>query len=107
MKNAFLTMPLCCYQETSSDYFRFPTKLHNMYLMIPVLCESQQRVRRLLEKANGYGFEIPMPITIEEIDERVNEVYIDDVKRVLDLALKINLAGITVNQDEECEVSEL
>ena len=74
---------------------------------IPVLCESQQRVRRLLEKASGYGFEIPMPITIEEIDERVNQVYIDDIKRVLEIALKINLAGITVNQDEECEVSEL
>lgn len=74
---------------------------------IPVLCESQQRVRRLLEKASGYGFEIPMPITIDEIDDRITAVYIDDIKRVLDVALKVNLQGVTVNKDEECEVSEL
>ena len=74
---------------------------------IPVLCESQQRVRRLLEKANGYGYEIPMPITIDEIDDRVTAVYIDDIKRVLDVALKVNLQGVTVNKDDECEVSEL
>ena len=74
---------------------------------VPVLCESQQRVRRLLEKARGYGYDIPMPITVEEIDERVNEVYIDDIKRVLDVALNVNLTAVTVNKDEECEVSEL
>ena len=74
---------------------------------IPVLCESQQRVRRLLEKANGYGYEIPMPITIDEIDDRVTAVYIDDIKRVLDVSLKVNLQGVTVNKDDECEVSEL
>ena len=74
---------------------------------IPVLCESQQRVRRLLEKASGYGYEIPMPITIEEIDDKVREVYVDDIQRVLEIALKIRLTAITVNKDEECEVSEL
>lgn len=74
---------------------------------IPVLCESQQRVRRLLEKASGYSYEIPMPITIDEIDDRITAVYIDDIKRVLDVALKVNLQGVTVNKDEECEVSEL
>ena len=74
---------------------------------IPVLCESQQRVRRLLEKASGYGYEIPMPITIEEIDDKVREVYVDDIQRVLEIALKIRLTAITVNKDKECEVSEL
>ena len=48
-----------------------------------------------------------MPITIDEIDDRITADYIDDIKRVLDVALKVNLQGVTVNKDEECEVSEL
>lgn len=74
---------------------------------IPVLCESSARVRRLLEKAQGYGFDIPTPVTIADLDGSVEKVYIDDIKRVLDVALKINLCGVTVNHVEEIEIENL
>ena len=66
---------------------------------IPVLCESAARVQRLLVKAEGYGFKIPAPLTFDELNDRVAEVYIDDIKRVLEAVLNIKLAGITINND--------
>ena len=42
---------------------------------IPVLCESQARVERLLVKAKGYGYDIPLPITMNSLSEDVKEVY--------------------------------
>ena len=66
---------------------------------IPVLCESAARVQRLLVKAEGYGFKITAPLTVEELNENVTAVYIDDIKRVLETVLNIRLAGITVNND--------
>ena len=74
---------------------------------IPVLCESEARVRRLLEKARGYGFNIPMPITVDELDGTVEKVYIDDIKRVLDVVLNTNLCGVTINSDDDLEVETL
>ena len=74
---------------------------------IPVLCESQARVERLLTKARGYGYDIPLPITLNGLTDSVKEVYIDDIKRVLDAALNISLEGITVNSDEKLEVVDL
>jgi hypothetical protein len=74
---------------------------------IPVLCESQARVERLLAKARGYGYEIPLPVTLNGLTDSVKEVYIDDIKRVLDAALNISLEGITVNSDENLEVVDL
>lgn len=67
---------------------------------IPVLCESAARVQRLLVKAEGYGYRIPSPLTFDELNENVTAVYIDDIKRVLEVVLNIKLAGITVNNDE-------
>jgi hypothetical protein len=67
---------------------------------IPVLCESAARVQRLLVKAEGYGYKIPAPLTFDELNDRVAEVYIDDIKRVLEVVLNIKLAGITVNNDD-------
>ena len=74
---------------------------------IPVLCESAARVQRLLVKAEGYGFKIPAPLTVDEIDSSVPAVYIDDIKRVLEIVLNIRLAGITVNRDDDVEVIDL
>ena len=74
---------------------------------IPVLCESAARVQRLLVKAEGYGFKIPAPLTVDEIDSSVPAVYIDDIKRVLEIVLNIILAGITVNRDDDVEVIDL
>ena len=74
---------------------------------IPVLCESEARVQRLLYKAQGYGVRIPMPITINQLNEGIKAVYIDDVKRLVEVVLKVDLRAITVNRDEECEVIDL
>ena len=74
---------------------------------IPVLCESAARVQRLLVKAEGYGFKIPAPLTVDEIDSSIPAVYIDDIKRVLEIVLNIRLAGITVNRDDDVEVIDL
>ena len=74
---------------------------------IPVLCESAARVQRLLVKAEGYGFKIPAPLTVDEIDSSVPAVYIDDIKRVLEIVLNIRLAGVTVNRDDDVEVIDL
>ena len=74
---------------------------------IPVLCESAARVQRLLVKAEGYGFRIPAPLTVDEIDSSVPAVYVDDIKRLLETVLNIRLAGITVNRDDDVEVVDL
>ena len=67
---------------------------------IPVLCESSARVTRLLEKADGYGFRIPTPITVEDLNENVKAVYIDDIQIMLETMLKVKLEGIVVNKDD-------
>lgn len=74
---------------------------------IPVLCESEARVQRLLYKAQGYGVKIPAPITINQLNDGIKAVYIDDVKRLVEVVLKVDLKAITVNRDEECEVIDL
>lgn len=66
---------------------------------IPVLCESAARVQRLLVKAEGYGFRIPSPVTVDELNDSTPAVYVDDIKRVLECVLNVRLAGITVNND--------
>lgn len=73
---------------------------------IPVLCESQARVERVLVKAAGYGYKIPTPICLDELKEGM-EVYIDDVKRFMEIALKCKLSGIAVNTSEETEFINL
>lgn len=74
---------------------------------IPVLCENEARVRRLLEKARGYGLVIPMPVTVDKMDGTIEKVYIDDIRRVLNVILKTDLCGVTINSDEELKVVEL
>lgn len=71
----------------------------------PILCESEQRKQRLLEKAKGYGISIPVPIVFSEGCEG-RDVLVDDPKRLLEAMLHANLTGITVNVPEE-EVTKL
>ena len=74
---------------------------------IPVLCENEARVLRLLEKARGYGFMIPTPITVDKLDGSIEKVYIDDIERVLNVVLNTKLCGVTINRDDELDVVEL
>lgn len=74
---------------------------------IPILCESDARVQRLLVKASNYGFSIPTPVTLEDLNASITSVYVDDVKRLLEIALRVNLAGITVNRDDTLQIEDL
>ena len=74
---------------------------------IPILSESSARVQRLLVKASNYGFHIPTPVTVDELDASITEVYVDDVKKLLETILHVNLGCITVNRDESLEIKDL
>lgn len=74
---------------------------------VPILAESDARVQRLLVKASNYGFNIPNPITVNDLDDSVQAVYIDDVKRLLETVLRINVECITINRDENVEIEDL
>ena len=74
---------------------------------IPILSESSARVQRLLVKASNYGFHIPTPVTVDELDASITEVYVDDVKKLLETLLHVNLGCITVNRDESLEIKDL
>ena len=74
---------------------------------IPILSESDARVQRLLVKASNYGFHIPTPVTVDELDASITEVYVDDVKKLLETLLRVNLGCITVNRDESLEIKDL
>lgn len=73
---------------------------------IPVLCESQARKFRLIEKAQGYGFTIPNPIVWDEVDGNVKDVLVDDPYRLLEAAFNVELCGISVNVAKK-DVTEL
>ena len=74
---------------------------------IPILSESSARVQRLLVKASNYGFHIPTPVTVDELDASITEVYVDDVKKLLETLLHVNLGCLTVNRDESLEIKDL
>ena len=74
---------------------------------IPILSESSARVQRLLVKASNYGFHIPTSVTVDELDASITEVYVDDVKKLLETLLRVNLGCITVNRDESLEIKDL
>jgi hypothetical protein len=58
-------------------------------------------------KASNYGFHIPTPVTVDELDASITEVYVDDVKKLLETLLHVNLGCITVNRDESLEIKDL
>ncbi len=75
---------------------------------VPVLCESQERVERLLAKAQGYGYQIPLPIALENFDANsVKEVYIDEINMLFEKALNTKIGAITVNSDGYNEVEKI
>ena len=74
---------------------------------IPILSESDARVQRLLVKASNYGYNIPTPVTVEQLSADITEVYIDDVKKLLETLLRVNIGCITVNRDETLEIKDL
>ena len=74
---------------------------------IPILSESDARVQRLLVKASNYGYNIPTPVTVEQLNADITEVYIDDVKKLLETLLRVNVGCITINRDDSYEVKDL
>ncbi len=74
---------------------------------IPILCESEARVQRLLVKASNYGYHVPTPVTVADLNADVKAVYVDDIKRLLEGVLRVDLAGITVNRDDALEIVDL
>ena len=73
---------------------------------IPILCESDARVERLLVKAQGYGYSIPTPLTLEKA-KKAKEVLVDDIDRFFEQALGVKLSTITVNRDTSVQVVDL
>lgn len=74
---------------------------------IPVLCESQARLERLLVKAKGYGFSIPTPIVYTQVDNEVKEVYVDDVERLLEVMFNCKINTITFNATSDSKIVDL
>jgi hypothetical protein len=74
---------------------------------IPILSESDARVQRLLVKASNYGYNIPTPVTVDQLNDDITEVYVDDVKKLLETLLHVNVGCITINRDETLEIKDL
>lgn len=74
---------------------------------IPILCENKHRVERLIVKAHGYGFKIPMPITVEQLNENVEVVYVDAIDRLLASLLPCKIDTFTFNKEEHASVINL
>ena len=74
---------------------------------IPILSESDARVQRLLVKASNYGYNIPTPVTVDQLNDDITEVYVDDVKRLLEILLHVNVGCIAINRDETLEIKDL
>ncbi len=66
----------------------------------PIMCESEPRRLRLLEKAKGYGIDIPNPIVFSECPKGI-KVLVDDPYRLLEEAFGVTLDVITVNVENK------
>ena len=66
----------------------------------PIMCESEQRRLRLLEKAKGYGIDIPNPVVFSNA-LKGSKVLVDDPYRLLAAAFDVTLEGITVNVESD------
>ena len=73
---------------------------------IPILCESEERVSRLITKAQGYGYRIPTPVVYNEVDASVKTVYIDDIERLLKVMLPCNVDIITFNAEDKGNIKK-
>ncbi len=74
---------------------------------IPVLCESQARRERLFVKARGYGFSIPDPIVYNEIPSDVKVVYVDDVKRLLEVMFNLDVSAVSINVENNSDIERI
>ena len=74
---------------------------------IPILCESQARKERLLQRAMQYGFVIPVPIVFSEVTPRDKVVYIDDIERLLQAMFNIKVDTVTLNLLKPDDVTTL
>jgi len=74
---------------------------------IPVLCDSNARVERLLEKARGYGFRIPTPVTYDTLNPSIKAVYIDELSTLVERMLNVRVAAYTINNTDETEIVDL
>ena len=72
---------------------------------VPILCESEARVERLLVKAQGYGYNIPTPVTLDHLN--CSEVIVDDIERFFSCALKVKLTALSVNRDKSVDIEDL
>jgi hypothetical protein len=74
---------------------------------VPILCESIERVQRLVVKAQGYGFNIPMPIVADELKANIKLVYIDEIDNLVEKLLKVNIGAVSINKDSIAEFEDL
>lgn len=74
---------------------------------IPILCESQARKERLLEKAMNYGYMIPIPIVFSEVKDTDKTVYIDDIEKLLSHMFSCKVEAITINTVTQDDVIKL
>lgn len=75
---------------------------------VPILCESKARADRLLQKAMGYGFKIPLPIVFEEFDpSKYNEVCVDEINSLLEKVLKVKINALSINVDDIANLEDL
>jgi hypothetical protein len=74
---------------------------------VPILCESIERVERLVVKARGYGINIPMPLVADELKADVKLVYIDEIDNLVEKLLKVNIGAVSINKDSVAEFEDL
>ncbi len=74
---------------------------------VPILCESQNKVERLLAKAKGYGYQIPLPISIDHFDASIKEVYIDELDYVFEQFLHVKIGATTLNSNDYNSVEKI
>jgi hypothetical protein len=74
---------------------------------VPILCESIERVERLVVKARGYGYNIPMPLIADELKADVKLVYIDEIDNLVEKLLKVNVGAVSINKDSIAEFEDL
>ena len=74
---------------------------------IPILCESLERVERLVVKARGYGYNIPMPIVASDITADIKEVYIDEIDNLVEKMLHVKIGAVSINKDSLAEYEDL
>ena len=46
-------------------------------------------------------------MTVEQLNADITEVYIDDVKKLLETLLRVNVGCITINRDDSLEIKDL